>query len=219
MAQPSSPATSASFSEVFAAALRGEPCTVHGVAEDELRLLPVGAWQARADEADAALLDRCVGPTLDIGCGPGRMTQHLAERGHTVLGIDLVPEAVFQTRDRGVAAMLRDVFAPLPGEGRWGTALLADGNIGIGGDPEALLARVADLLAGDGRVVVDLDPPGTGLVIRKLSLSASGRTSRPFPWALVGADVLTHLAAGVGLRVAELDQHGTRWFGVLEKVA
>ena len=29
----------------------------------------------------------------------------------------------------------RDLFAPLPGEGRWHHVLLADGNIGIGGDP------------------------------------------------------------------------------------
>ena len=40
---------------------------------------------------------------------------------------------------RGGAALRRDVFAPLPGEGRWYTALLADGNVGIGGDPVALL--------------------------------------------------------------------------------
>ena len=89
------------------------------------------------------MLAHCVGPTLDVGCGPGRMSAHLAGRGRCVLGIDVVREAVDQTRARGVSALLRDVFAPLPGEGRWDTALLADGNIGIGGDPVALLRRVA----------------------------------------------------------------------------
>ena len=55
----------------------------------------------------------------------------------------MVPEAVAQTPDRGVAAIRRNVFDALPGEGRWRTALLADGNIGIGGDPAALLRRLS----------------------------------------------------------------------------
>ncbi len=53
------------------------------------------------------------------------------------------------------------MFAPLPGEGRWGTALLADGNIGIGGDPVALLRRLREVLDPRGRIVVELAAPGT----------------------------------------------------------
>ncbi len=79
-----------------------------------------------------------------------------------------------------------------PGEGRWETALLADGNIGIGGDPVALLApggRAAR--ARDGRVVVDLAPPGTGVDTRRAWRSAPrAATSRPFPWAVVGVDAI-----------------------------
>ena len=122
--------------------------------------LPTHAWLAGVDASDRALLAHCQGPTLDIGCGPGRMTEALALAGHLVLGIDVVPEAVRQTRTRGVPALQRSVFDSVPGEGRWGTALLADGNIGIGGDPVALLERARDLLAADGRVVVDVARPG-----------------------------------------------------------
>ena len=84
----------------FAAALRGEPCTVHGLEELPHRL-PMTRWAGSADAGDAAVLAHCTGPTLDIGCGPGRMSEHLAERGIGVLGIDIVPEAVAQTRARG----------------------------------------------------------------------------------------------------------------------
>ena len=77
-----------------------------------------------------------------------------------VLGVDVVREAVDQTVARGVVALRRDVFDRLPGEGRWETALLADGNVGIGGDPVALLLRAGELVAADGRVVVELAPPG-----------------------------------------------------------
>ena len=45
-------------------------------------------------------------------------------------GIDVSPVAVAQSEARGAAVLRRCVEARLPGEGRWGTALLIDGNIG-----------------------------------------------------------------------------------------
>ena len=206
----------ASFVDVFSSALRGEECHVVGFSAAP-RPLPVTTWNRFADPGDTAVLDQCVGPTLDIGCGPGRMTQFLAERGHLVLGIDVVPEAVFQTRGRGVPAMLRDVFDPLPGEGRWATALLADGNIGIGGDPSALLRRVADLVSPGGRVVVDLEAPGSGVQTRSLLLRTRSHQSRPFPWSVVGLEAISAVADSAGLTVASMHDHADRWFAVLRK--
>ena len=43
-------------------------------------------------------------------------------------------------RRSGAPALRRDVFEPLPGTGRWQTVLLADGNVGLGGDPWRVLA-------------------------------------------------------------------------------
>ena len=51
----------------------------------------------------------------------------------------------------------RDVFARVPGEGRRGHVLVADGNVGIGGDPAMLLARAAPLLSVGTRLV-EIDP-------------------------------------------------------------
>jgi SAM-dependent methyltransferase len=205
-----------SYAAVFASALQGVPCEVVGLTPDP-HTLPVGEWSRSVDAGDAALLDQCRGATLDIGCGPGRMTRALAERGHAVLGIDIVPEAVRMTRRRGGVALVRDVFRPVPGEGRWRTALLADGNIGIGGDPRALLARVRALLATGGRVVTDLAEPGTGVRTRQVRLQTPSLRSRPFPWSVVGADAIGPIAAGAGLTVQGLHTHGDRWFAVLEK--
>jgi len=201
---------------LYAAALRGEPCVVHGL-DPLARALPVSYWGGPADARDQALLDHCLGPTLDIGCGPGRMTQHLAQRGLDVLGIDVVEEAVRQTRARGGGALNRDVYGPLPGEGRWGTALLADGNIGIGGDPGRLLRRVADLLAPSGRVVLDLAAPGSGLRTVRVTLECGGRRSGPFPWAVIGPEALGGLAVDIGFSVTLTDSIDGRWFAVLDR--
>jgi len=211
------------FVTVFASALRGEPCLIRdGVRDAETtRPLPISEWTREVDAADRALLAHCQGPTLDIGCGPGRMSQYLAGHGRVVLGIDLVPEAVRQTRARGVAALVRDVFAPLPAEGRWSTALLADGNIGIGGDPVALLDRVRQLLVPGGRAVVDVAEPGAGVLTRMLRIESPAGTTRPFPWTFVGADAIGRVAEAAGLTLRSLHEYdascGTRRFAVLLK--
>jgi SAM-dependent methyltransferase len=174
----------------------------------------VGSWSGALD-GDDAVVDLCTGPTLDVGCGPGRMTRLLAERGTIVLGIDVVPEAVWRTRDRGAVAMLRDVFDRVPAEGRWGTVLLADGNLGIGGNPSRLLARLRHLLSPGGLVVADVAPPGTGLRAGTVQLRAGGLVSEPFPWAFVGADAVAEVARGGGFATTTRDIDG-RWVAVME---
>ncbi len=206
----------ASFTTVFSHALRGEPCQVVGLG-DEPKHLPIGDWTRAADADDLTLIAQCSGATLDIGCGPGRLSAALAENGHVVLGIDVVHEAVGQTRRRGVAALRRDVFDQLPGEGRWRSALLADGNVGIGGDPEALLKRVRQLLDREGRVVVELAGPGVPLSTHWAALECAGTRSRPFRWSVVGVDDIVSLAAAVGFDVMDTQRHGQdRWSAVLE---
>src|SRR4029079_15517220 len=62
----------ASVEAVFAHVFRGHPCVFAG--PDVTRLdVPADAWTGTLD-GDAAVLDLCTGPTLDVGCGPGRMT-------------------------------------------------------------------------------------------------------------------------------------------------
>ncbi len=163
----------------------------------------VGRWVADADSTDLRVLDRCTGPTLDLGCGPGRLLAALAGRGVPALGVDISAHAVVMARARGAAAIRRDVFAPLPGAGRWGFALLVDGNLGIGGDPVRLLCRVRELLAADGQLLAevseqDVDRRGPA----RLRL-AHGRLSAPFPWAELGPRALAEVAGQCGWRVLE----------------
>jgi hypothetical protein len=116
----------------------------------------------------------------------------------------VAPFAVLLARRAGAAALCRDVFEPLPGEGRWPTLLLADGNIGIGGDPGRLLARAAELLAPSGRVLVEVEPrpEPTGAQLVRLE-GPDGQVSRPFPWSFVGGAEIRHHAATAGLAVLE----------------
>jgi SAM-dependent methyltransferase len=177
--------------------------------------LRLAEWDRPADEDDLAMLARCVGPTLDVGCGPGRLTAALAEQGSVVLGIDVVEAAVGLTRDRGGPALRRDVFDAVPGEGRWQTALLADGNLGIGGDPVALLTRLREVLDPRGRIVAEVAAPGTPRTDDWATLEC-GAEERVIRWSVVGIDAIERVAAHAGLAVVELLRCGARWCTVLE---
>jgi SAM-dependent methyltransferase len=187
--------------------------------EPPVTFLRLDDWTHPADGHDLAILDLCDGPTLDVGCGPGRLTEALGVRGHVVLGIDVTREAIGRTVRRGGAALRRDVFSPLPGEGRWFTALLADGNVGIGGDPVALLQRLRQVLDPRGRVVVELAAPGTEPSNGWATLSDCGQVTHSFPWSVVGVDDIDALAREAGLTATGLHRFAGRWCAVLEGTA
>jgi SAM-dependent methyltransferase len=165
--------------------------------------LQMARWCGPPDPADEALLRRCRPPVLDIGCGPGRLTIALAERGIPVLGVDISRTAVARVHEAGACAVHRSVFDPLPGQGRWVTALLADGNIGIGGYPDELLRRCARLLAPGGRLLIEVEHDDIDERMTAWLEHADGRRGPVFPWARLGVSALLRLAAAVGLQPAE----------------
>lgn len=155
-----------------------------------------------ADEDDLDAIARAAGPILDIGCGPGRMVKAAILGGELALGIDVSPVAVGIAQDRGLPVLRRSVFHELPSEGTWRTVTLLDGNIGIGGDPTALLERCAALVlgAGRGRILVETDPdPSRDRRFDAVVVDDLDRSSLPFPWAEVGPIALREYAAAAGL--------------------
>lgn len=171
--------------------------------------LDVERWCAVADAADLSALRRCEGAVLDIGCGPGRLVAALAAAGHRALGIDVSEAAVARTVRLGGAALQRSVFDSLPGEGRWGTALLLDGNIGIGGDPGALLSRAAELTASGGLLIAETAPLDMDERVEVRVDDGQGAAGSLFPWARVGTRALLRYARPLGwLPVAQWSEGG-----------
>lgn len=174
-------------------------------------------WLDSTAVEDEELLGKAIEPVLDVGCGPGRHLVSLNERGIVAMGVDASAHAVQMATSRGVPALQRSVFDPLPGTGRWGTLLILDGSIGIGGDPEALVCRGAELLRRGGLILVEIEPPGARTRILRARLEADGEHTLWFPWALVGIDSITELAAACELEVKEKWSSGMRWFASLRK--
>ncbi|MFD5817259.1 class I SAM-dependent methyltransferase [Streptomyces sp. NPDC127038] len=234
---PSGPATQAWGDDPYADALgAGRGPLFLRRTDGWLLPLEVERWCARADAVDRQVLAHCEGAVLDVGCGPGRLVAELAARGRTALGIDVSEAAVAHTVRLGGQALHRSVFDPLPGEGRWDTALLVDGNIGIGGDPAALLRRTAELLGPGGLLIAetvagaDVDERVDVRIVRAAhgdgtedsgtagdgggDQGASGDRAA-FPWARVGTPALLRHAARAGWRTDAQWSAGGRCFVAL----
>ena len=222
------PATfGAGGSEPYAQALQSDDNVLylHGHRHDadpetaaRVSTLHAGRWSADADAIDRSLLAGAAGPVLDIGCGPGRMIRAAMDDDLDALGVDVSLAAVRIALAAGLAVLHRSVFDHIPLEGNWATLLLVDGNIGIGGDPDALLERCVALLAPDGVLVVEVhrDPEHDLAYVGTLH-DAAGHTSDAFPWAELGVSALRRRAAKVGLTQVIEWSRGGRTFARLAR--
>lgn len=204
--------------EPYARALRlGDTVTLQlrdgRLGETSSSTMDVGRWNADADDADLTLLRQVTGPVLDVGCGPGRMVRAAMDLGLVVLGVDVSPTAIEIAAEAGLPVLQRSVFDALPAEGRWQTALLVDGNIGIGGDVRALLSRCVELLTPTGEIVVELhsDAERSNTYTGRL-VDARGGESAFFPWAEIGLRPLVGIAGELGLALAQSWERDGRSF-------
>ena len=188
----------------------GAPCWIT-TSNGDRHHLPIERWlggEASTHEdraADEALLGLCRGPTVDLGCGPGRFTAALADRGVPSLGIDVSATAVEMTVLRGGKAIHGDVFETPSRHEAWAHVLLADGNIGIGGNPLRMLARARQLLRPHGTVVAEVEAGTTGVCNERRRWETHHSVTGWFSWSRVGADAMHALAGAAGFVVTSTD--------------
>lgn len=212
----------------------GLPAELRVICGTGTRSLPLERWCAGSDACEPAdvlameVLRRAVpagAAVLDLGCGPGRHTGYLTDRGLVVLGVDTSRRAVALTRARGARAVWGDGLGCLgaspdggaAGAGRWDAVLLLDGNIGIGGDPTRLLRRVRQLLSATGCLLVELDVADV-TDAGAVQLSDGVRTSAAFAWARLSRRDLPATAHAAAMTVLQEWTTDARTFALLAPV-
>jgi len=78
--------------------------------------LALGRWCGSLVAGDHGLLDRCTGPTLDVGCGPGRLAAAVAWRAVRLVGQSLRPYLTSGLIISGVVSLV--AFPLVAGYGR-----------------------------------------------------------------------------------------------------
>jgi SAM-dependent methyltransferase len=172
---------------------------------------------APADHVDEALLDRALGPVLDVGCGPGRHVSSLLGRGIEALGLDTSPTAVRLARERGARVEQQSVFDDVPDAGLWRCALLLDGSIGIGGHPECLLQRVAGLLSDRGRLLVETGHPQRPTEHLEVRIETAASCSPWFRWSLVSHVDMEVFGRASGFHLSEAWEDEGMYFVQLDR--
>ena len=96
---------------------------------------------------------------LDVGCGAGRVSLELQDRGHEVVGIDLSPLAIEVCRRRGVRdARVLPVTQVRRVLGRFDTFVLFGNNFGLVGSRRRapwLLRRFRSVANEDARILAE----------------------------------------------------------------
>ena len=118
---------------------------------------------AEPSDHQRVVVEHAVGRVLDIGCGAGRHTLYLQERGLEVTGIDVSPLAIEVCRRRGVRdprlLSIEEVDASL---GLFDTVLMLGHNLALLGSAHGarrILKRMHKAVAPGGKLIGDiLDP-------------------------------------------------------------
>jgi 2-polyprenyl-3-methyl-5-hydroxy-6-metoxy-1,4-benzoquinol methylase len=126
------------------------------------------SYYVQARPEVAALVPRECQRVLDVGCGAGHLGELLKQRGHHVTGLELVPEAGGEARQRLDAVVTADVEAGLPfAPGSFDAVIFADLLEHLV-DPWRVLREAAGLLSPGGMVVASVPNVQNLDVVRRL---------------------------------------------------
>lgn len=147
---------------------------------------------------------------LDLGCGDGTLTAHLAASGCHVLGVDRDAGFVKATRQRGLSAVQADARHLLGPKLRAESFDAVFSNAVLHWIPEAtaVIANVRGLLRDGGRFVGELGGAGNIATVRSAlhqalhhhGIHAASRD----PWFFPTADAYHHLLEDHGFQVTEI---------------
>jgi hypothetical protein len=170
---------------------------------------------------DRAAIELARGTVLDVGACAGAHSVPLVERGLSVTALDVLPEAVEILRGRGVGdARAQSIWtfeAPAP----FDTILaLMNGTslAGTLGSLVPLLARLRELVASDGQLLIDstqLEDEGEGAGELHYQLEHGGLRGPPFPQLFVREAELERAATEAGWRMEVVARSEARYLARL----
>jgi SAM-dependent methyltransferase len=151
--------------------------------------------------AVARLMQNSGGNLLDVGCGRGYAAEYFSRLGFDVLGIDVSPQSVRWTADRGVPARVVDLDAE-SFDGCYATIICLE-TLQYVRDPLNVLRKLREGMAPGGETLISL--PCEYHLLRRLSILLTGRGPGgiDFPLTVFYPAEHRRLFARSGLRITD----------------
>lgn len=169
-----------------------------------------GAFVAELAEPLIGLLAPLRGERiLDLGCGDGRLSVILAQRGAEVVAVDSSPAMVNAARARGVEAHLLDGQQLDEGLGRF-DAVFSNAALHWMPEADAVLAGVVRVLVPGGRFVAEFGGAGNVAAMRvaiRAALDENGVDRSLPPWFFPTADAYRDRLERHGFTVSRCELH------------
>lgn len=132
-------------------------CDVSG--GPEIYFLPYEKW----NENEKKAMEYVNGRVLDIGCGAGKHSLHLQEKGFKVTGIDISPSAVEVCRRRGLKDVRGISIDEISGDlGQIDTIIMMGNNFGLFENltkAKKLLRKFHGLTSEDAQIIAETRDP------------------------------------------------------------
>jgi trans-aconitate methyltransferase len=193
-------------------------------------------WPARQKKA----IHYAKGKVLDIGCGAGRHSLYLQEKGLDVLGIDNSPLAIKVCKLRGLRkTRIMSITQISPKLGQFETILMLGNNFGLLANfkrAKVLLKRFCTMTTPRARIIAEsYDPHQTDdpihLAYHKLNKSRGRMAGQVririrykksvtlwFDYLLVSKDEMQQILGGTGWKVKRfIDVNAGRYTSIIEK--
>lgn len=153
-------------------------------------LLHDAFWAEEGEPAELALLGEVLrehpGPSLEVGCGSGRLLLPLLQKGHDVEGLELSGEMLAMCRaaaeDLSLDAVLHEGDMTTFDSGkRYASLLVPAFTLQLAADPAAVLSHFRTLLAPDGVIYLSVFIPFAEL--HKELLEGEWYEDHRIPWS------------------------------------
>ena len=185
-------------------------------------------------------IDLVKGRVLDVGCGAGRHSLYLQQKGYDVVGIDTSPSALKVCKLRGLKkARLMSVenlkFKP----GTFDTVIMLGGNFGLLGSPKKAKRILKKLhrmtskhaaIIGETRDPYKTDNPahleyhkenrkkGRLCGQTKIRIRFEKTVGKWFDWMMVSKEEMNALLEGTGWETSQyIDSENSRYIAVIQK--
>lgn len=162
----------------------------------------------KPEEHELSALDQLVGRCLDLGCGTGRITRFLADKGFDIWGLDIDPDCIALCKETGIENAFVGSWAEMDSMGAFDSIFLLNRSIGMGGTIDGVFnifvkchnctTENGILLFDSYEVKPEMANVSFGIQVKTLKYRYNNNYSGEFKWINISCNIAEELLTKSG---------------------